>query len=77
MRSEKSGGSLGWLLRGIATASIALTLWVGDSGGARAEAKEIALLNVSYDPTRELYEDINAKFAAQWKSRSGDSLKIQ
>jgi sulfate transport system substrate-binding protein len=39
-------------------------------------AKEITLLNVSYDPTRELYQDIDASFPKYWKSRTGDDLKI-
>ena len=42
-----------------------------------ARARDIELLNVSYDPTRELYEDINAAFAAQWKARTGDTLRIK
>jgi sulfate transport system substrate-binding protein len=40
-------------------------------------AKEIKLLNVSYDPTRELYQDINTAFAKQWKDKTGDTLTIQ
>ena len=39
-----------------------------------AQAKEIKLLNVSYDPTRELYADINEAFAKQWKEKTGDVL---
>lgn len=34
------------------------------------------LLNVSYDPTRELYHDINAAFIAQWRQTTGESLRI-
>lgn len=41
-----------------------------------AQAKEITLLNVSYDPTRELYQDINPVFARLWKLKSGDDLKF-
>jgi sulfate transport system substrate-binding protein len=41
-----------------------------------AQAADITLLNVSYDPTRELYKDINAAFAAQWKATKGDTLTI-
>jgi sulfate transport system substrate-binding protein len=37
----------------------------------------VSLLNVSYDPTRELYADINAAFAADWKQRTGESVAIQ
>jgi sulfate/thiosulfate-binding protein len=42
-----------------------------------AQAKEIKLLNVSYDPTRELYQDFNAAFAKHWKENAGDRLNIQ
>ncbi|HMI97882.1 MAG TPA: sulfate ABC transporter substrate-binding protein [Micropepsaceae bacterium] len=41
-----------------------------------AEAKTIQLLNVSYDPTRELYKQINAAFAAEWKNKTGDDVVI-
>jgi len=41
------------------------------------QAKEIKLLNVSYDPTRELYQDINAAFAKQWKEKTGDTISVQ
>jgi sulfate/thiosulfate-binding protein len=34
------------------------------------------LLNVSYDPTRELYKDFNASFADHWKKKSGESITI-
>jgi sulfate/thiosulfate-binding protein len=37
----------------------------------------VQLLNVSYDPTRELYEEFNAAFAKHWKARSGQELKIR
>ncbi|HWC60311.1 MAG TPA: sulfate ABC transporter substrate-binding protein [Verrucomicrobiae bacterium] len=47
------------------------------SVAAYAPAKEIKLLNVSYDPTRELYQDINAAFAKQWKDKTGDTVTIQ
>jgi len=42
-----------------------------------AQAASIELLNVSYDPTRELYKDVNEKFAADWKARTGDSVTIK
>jgi sulfate/thiosulfate-binding protein len=41
-----------------------------------ASAKQIALLNVSYDPTRELYEDYNKVFADYWKKQTGDDVTI-
>jgi len=40
-------------------------------------AAEITLLNVSYDPTRELYQDVNAAFAKDWKAKTGDTVKIK
>ena len=42
-----------------------------------AQAASSELLNVSYDPTRELYKNINAAFIPLWKKQSGDTLKIQ
>jgi len=41
------------------------------------QAKEIKLLNVSYDPTRELYTAINAAFAKQWAARTGQQVTIE
>ena len=40
-------------------------------------ARAIQLLNVSYDPTRELYADVNNAFAAHWKARTGDTVTIR
>ncbi len=40
-------------------------------------AADIELLNVSYDPTREFYADVDARFAAQWKQQTGETLKIR
>jgi sulfate/thiosulfate transport system substrate-binding protein len=45
-------------------------------GRAFAQAKPVTLLNVSYDPTRELYQDINKAFIAFWKQRTGQDLKV-
>ena len=44
---------------------------------ASVQAREISLLNVSYDPTREFYEDYNAVFAKYWKAKTGDTLAIR
>jgi len=49
--------------------SIALTM-------SNAWAKQISLLNVSYDPTRELYQDYNKAFAKYWKDKTGDDVTI-
>jgi sulfate transport system substrate-binding protein len=42
-----------------------------------AAAAETSLLNVSYDPTRELYQDFNAAFAKYWKAKTGDNVSIK
>ena len=41
-----------------------------------AQAADIKLLNVSYDPTRELYKDLGEGFSAQWKSKTGDTVTL-
>ena len=41
------------------------------------KAADISLLNVSYDPTREFYQDYNEAFAKYWKAKTGDSVKVQ
>ena len=43
---------------------------------ATARAKEVNLLNVSYDPTRELYTEYNAAFTKHWKTKTGDAVNI-
>jgi sulfate/thiosulfate transport system substrate-binding protein len=41
------------------------------------KAADISLLNVSYDPTREFYQDYNEAFAKYWKAKTGDNVKVQ
>jgi len=43
----------------------------------RLEAAEVTLLNVSYDPTRELYQDYNAAFAKYWQAKTGDKVIVK
>lgn len=45
--------------------------------GTAAVAADVSLLNVSYDPTRELYQDINPAFAKEWKAKTGDTVRIR
>jgi sulfate/thiosulfate-binding protein len=56
-------------LPGILLFGLAFTLAV--------HAKDVTLLNVSYDPTRELYQQINTAFSADWKVKTGDTLAIK
>jgi len=53
------------------TAALALAV------GAAANAKDIELLNVSYDPTREVYAEFNQAFAAYWKEKTGDNVRVR
>jgi sulfate/thiosulfate-binding protein len=43
---------------------------------APVNAAQVTLLNVSYDPTRELYTDFNAAFAKYWKAKTGDDVRV-
>ncbi len=51
-----------------------LALAFGTAGFAFADT---ALLNVSYDPTRELYQDFNAAFAKHWQAKGGDKVTVK
>jgi len=62
------------LSRSLRTLIAASTL--GVAAGATF-AKDITLLNVSYDPTRELYQEYNAAFAKHWKAKTGDSVTVK
>ncbi|ROH84493.1 sulfate ABC transporter substrate-binding protein [Pseudomethylobacillus aquaticus] len=44
---------------------------------ASVHAAEVTLLNVSYDPTRELYQDYNAAFSKYWQAKTGDKVTIK
>ncbi|HEY6927780.1 MAG TPA: sulfate ABC transporter substrate-binding protein, partial [Steroidobacteraceae bacterium] len=61
-----------WLARLATAATLAVVMF----GSALAGAAEITLLNVSYDPTRELYVDYNTAFVKYWKAKTGQDLKI-
>jgi len=61
-----------WLHR----TSIALATVLG-LGIAAAQAGEVTLTNVSYDPTRELYKAYDALFAKYWKEKTGDTVTIK
>jgi len=58
-------------LRSLTLSALALAL------AAVASAKTITLLNVSYDPTRELYADYNPVFAKYWKAKTGDNVVVK
>ena len=54
-------------------ASFAIALGLAVS----APAQNLKLLNVSYDPTRELYQDFNAAFAKYWQSKAGQTVTVE
>jgi sulfate/thiosulfate-binding protein len=56
---------------GLILASLTLAL------STTAQAADLSLLNVSYDPTRELYQDYNAAFAKYWKAKTGDNVTVK
>ena len=64
------------LLRATKALLVAAALGVIGPGAPRASAQTI-LLNVSYDPTRELYRDINALFEADWKQKTGETITVR
>jgi len=61
-------------MKRIITVIAGIALAAGAS--AAALAKDIKLLNVSYDPTRELYQDFNQAFARYWKEKTGDTVVV-
>jgi len=63
------------MLRGfLGAALVALVL---GAASPLVHAKEVDLLNVSYDPTRELYDEYNKAFASYWKAKTGDDVVIR
>jgi sulfate transport system substrate-binding protein len=61
----------------VAAAFATAVVTVASLGSAVAQAADITLLNVSYDPTRELYQDLNAAFARQYKVKTGDNVTVK
>ncbi|MGN6806347.1 MAG: sulfate ABC transporter substrate-binding protein [Trinickia sp.] len=68
--TARSGARRRWLA-GMAAGTAALLL------GSPSAFAQTTLLNVSYDPTRELYQDVDKAFAAQWKAQTGETLSIR
>jgi sulfate/thiosulfate transport system substrate-binding protein len=63
--------SLSWLLSLLVAGAMALGVMP-----IKAGEKPLTLLNVSYDPTRELYQDLNAAFVKAWKEQTGQAVTI-
>src|SRR6266436_2103385 len=58
---------------GLALAGLLLTFSIR----VRAQGDQVSLLNVSYDPTRELYQDFNQAFAKYWKAKTGQTVTVE
>ena len=56
---------------------LALALSTGLTAFAGAATAQTTLLNVSYDPTRELYQDFNPEFARHWQAQTGETVTIK
>ena len=63
--------------RHFTTSLIAAAALTAATGAAWAQPAPVTLLNVSYDPTRELYVEFNAAFAKAWKARTGQDVTIK
>jgi sulfate transport system substrate-binding protein len=61
----------------IALAALTLPVAVALILPAATALADVKLLNVSYDPTRELYQQVNTAFAAKWKAKTGETVVIQ
>ena len=55
----------------------ALAVLAGCSGASSDNAGSVRLLNVSYDPTRELYREVNERFTGKWLADTGQNVTIQ
>lgn len=53
------------------------TILILTGASRQAQAGEVTLLNLSYDPTRELYQEYNAAFAQYWKEKTGETVTVQ
>ncbi|HEX9474446.1 MAG TPA: hypothetical protein VF931_09650, partial [Steroidobacteraceae bacterium] len=62
-------------IRALIATTVGLLSWAALAGPAGAA--HLTLLNVSYDPTREFYEQYNAAFATYWKQKTGDTLTVR
>jgi sulfate/thiosulfate transport system substrate-binding protein len=63
------------LFKALANVFVILSIGFG-SAGIGAAPKARILLNVSYDPTRELYQKVNAAFAKRWQERTGERVTV-
>ena len=76
IQKPKSPLSIGFVLASVLLVVACNQQNEAASGGAATAGRAVTLLNVSYDPTRELYDDFNRAFATHWKARTGAGVHI-
>ncbi len=81
-RYARTSGSMDSWARWVSVVVVSSFLFLGctsekSAGGAVPAAQAVEILNVSYDPTRELYEDINASFAKAYAAKTGVSVTVK
>lgn len=64
-------------MKTLATLGLLLVAACSTEAKYSASSKEVKLLNASYDPTRELYAELNAAFAKQWEAKTGQKVTIE
>ena len=65
------------LIQALAATALTATALTASAFSAIAQPAPVTLLNVSYDPTRELYVEVNAAFIKHWKARTGQDVTIK
>jgi sulfate/thiosulfate transport system substrate-binding protein len=68
---------VGHILALVAAAVVAVAAIIMSNDASSAQKRTTTLLNVSYDPTREFYDEFNAAFAADWKAKGGGEVLIK
>jgi sulfate/thiosulfate transport system substrate-binding protein len=68
---------VGHILALVAAALVAVAAIIVSNDASSAQKRTTTLLNVSYDPTREFYEEFNAAFVADWKTKGGGDVVVK
>lgn len=77
MKAQLNYGGLLSLFVLVALAGCSSKANSASESGGKKDGKEIKILNVSYDPTREFYNEFNESFAKYWNLKTGDTLTIE
>jgi sulfate transport system substrate-binding protein len=77
LRAGSMGAQMTRQLAILAISALAVLALACGKGNPEPANRGLRLLNVSYDPTRELYQDVNVEFAKRWKEKTGQALEIQ